>query len=84
VKKTLRTTSLKNFLISVSTWIGTKKGRIYIKGAPFNGAPAFWVGQLPQTVAQTKRFMNIISTKKFSSTTFPLQRVGKGSRITAT
>jgi len=29
----------KIFLISVSTSISTKRGHIYIKGAPFNGAP---------------------------------------------
>jgi len=31
--------SSRHFFISVSTSIGTKKGRIYIKGASFNGEP---------------------------------------------
>jgi len=29
--------------------MGTKKGRIYGKGAPFKGAPQAFGGQLPQT-----------------------------------
>ena len=30
--------------------MGTKKGRIYGKGAPFKGVPQKFGGQLPQTV----------------------------------
>ena len=38
------------FFVFVFTSIGTKKGRIFIRGAPFQkGATAVWRGQLPQT-----------------------------------
>jgi len=36
----------KIFLISVSTSISTKRGHIYIKGAPFNGAPQMLEGEV--------------------------------------
>jgi len=40
------------FFISVSTSMGTKKGRYYGKGAPFKVAPQTFEGaQLPQTTA---------------------------------
>jgi len=40
--------SSRHFFISVSTSIGTKKGRIYIKGASFNGEPQTFGGKFPQ------------------------------------
>ena len=48
--KSSRTSSLEYLVISISTSIGYKKGRIYTKGAPFNVTPQmFGWEQLPQT-----------------------------------
>jgi len=43
---------VKVFLISISTSIGTKKGRIYIKGAPFNEAPQTFGGEVAPNCPQ--------------------------------
>jgi len=37
---------LEYFFISVSTSMGTKKGRIYGKGAPFKGVPQTFEGEV--------------------------------------
>jgi len=43
-----------SILISVSTSIGTKKGRNFMKGKPFNGAPqTFWGPKPPPQLPQT-------------------------------